>query len=67
MNSVEHNNARQSDAFRCVRITPGNVHQELHQTKQSGAQKWRKSLCCKWAHLDSNQGPTDYESAALTD
>ena len=20
----------------------------------------------RWAHLDSNQGPTDYESAALT-
>ena len=23
-------------------------------------------LACKWARLDSNQGPTDYESAALT-
>jgi hypothetical protein len=21
---------------------------------------------CEWARLDSNQGPTDYESAALT-
>lgn len=24
-------------------------------------------LYLQWAHLDSNQGPTDYESAALTD
>ena len=23
-------------------------------------------LACWWAHLDSNQEPTDYESAALT-
>jgi hypothetical protein len=25
--------------------------------------KW---LYCWWAHLGSNQGPTDYESATLT-
>ena len=26
-----------------------------------------KCLIFKWAHLGSNQGPTDYESVALTD
>ena len=26
----------------------------------------RKPLLIMWAHLDSNQGPPDYESGALT-
>src|SRR5258706_14979672 len=27
---------------------------------------WDSGFSCKWARLDSNQGPTDYEPAALT-
>ena len=28
---------------------------------------WGVFLCCLWGHRGSNPGPTDYESAALTD
>ena len=33
-----------------------------------GRQAWRGDACecCEWARLDSNQGPRDYESPALT-
>lgn len=28
---------------------------------------YRKCLIIEWAHLESNQAPTDYESVALTE
>jgi hypothetical protein len=38
------------------------VHQLVNGTSDSTATR-----CVECPHLDSNQGPADYESAALTD
>jgi hypothetical protein len=34
--------------------------------KQKGFQLFAKTLYFRWTHLDLNQGPSDYESDALT-
>jgi hypothetical protein len=40
--------------------------QEPCNKKRVTTYKSRNPLIVKWAHLDSNQGPPDYESGALT-
>ena len=42
------------------------LHIVLHINKK-GLSFLAKSLIFKWAHLESNQAPTDYESVALTE
>jgi hypothetical protein len=40
---------------------------KLFANKKDSQVLSRKSLIFKWAHLESNQAPTDYESVALTE
>jgi hypothetical protein len=42
------------------------IFRETSKTKGRNTIKYL-SLCNWWAHLDSNQAPTDYESVALTE
>ena len=49
---------------------PSYKNEQVHRNERIGAQQKKEQVHSKkkkeWVSLDSNQGPTDYESAALT-
>ncbi len=50
----------------CINEEKGFCMCHVCPKKKHLAAKMAKCLIMKWAHLGSNQGPTDYESVALT-
>ena len=50
------------------RDKPGRTNSCRYTRKQNSLlNKCLAGCLCEWAHLESNQAPTDYESVALTE
>jgi hypothetical protein len=59
---------RHSETYGCSCLSLGTrlVHRHEASAHTRGRYRCRHAASAEWARLDSNQGPTDYESAALT-